>query len=193
MMMDVGAVEQVDPSAPDIAHFTLLPGATRFRWYACATAVSTPQQAWNELIGDKSAIDDQINTQPVVILGHVPPSNNDCAGNRVAEISVIGDNPDEVNLQVRADNPGWLFQADTWYPGWIAQVDGKVTPIYPANVAFRAIPVPAGVHEIRITYKPISFYLGAGLTLLTALGLCGWVFLLSWRQQKVGEWRIEKE
>jgi hypothetical protein len=49
---------------------------------------------------------------------------------------------------------GFLFVAGTWAPGWSARVDGREAPVLPANLAFRAVPVPAGDHVVEMTYSP---------------------------------------
>ena len=81
-------------------------------------------------------------------------------------------------LDVEAPVDGWLFLSDTWYPGWVASIDGHEVPIHRANIAGRAIRVPAGTHEITFEYAPCSFRLGiaaaaVGLLLTLLLGLFG--------------------
>jgi uncharacterized membrane protein YfhO len=81
------------------------------------------------------------------------------------------ENPNRVVVHINSSKEGWLFQADTWYPGWIAEVDGEVTSIQVANGAFRAVPVPVGNHTVVFDYQPVSFYLGFGLSLIAIIGL----------------------
>ena len=45
---------------------------------------------------------------------------------------------------------------DLYYPGWIAEIDGKATPILQADVLFRALEVPAGTHHITFRFVPFS-------------------------------------
>ena len=67
--------------------------------------------------------------------------------------------------------------SDTYYRGWKAFVDGEETKIYRADYTFRAIPLNAGTHRLEFVYDPMSFKLGAGVTLLGILGCIGmgWV------------------
>ena len=76
---------------------------------------------------------------------------------------------------VRATTPqaGWLAVTEKSYPGWEAEVNGVSTPIHRANVAFRAVRVPAGEVTVRFVYRPTMLRLGALLTLLTLLGAAG--------------------
>ena len=67
-------------------------------------------------------------------------------------------------LNVAAECPAWLILSDPWYPGWEAEVDGKLTPIYRYKQALRAIPVPAGEYVVQFVYRPRSVFLGGWLT-----------------------------
>jgi hypothetical protein len=58
----------------------------------------------------------------------------------------------EIRLRVRAAAPALLFLGDNYYPAWHARVDGRETPVLRADVTFRAVPVPAGEHEILFRY-----------------------------------------
>jgi hypothetical protein len=91
----------------------------------------------------------------------------------------------EVVLECDADSGGFLYMSDTYYPGWRAYVDGKRTTIYRANLAFRAVYVPAGAHTAVFRYVPMSFYIGLGLTLL-GIALCIWFVLRDRRRNKNG-------
>ena len=56
------------------------------------------------------------------------------------EIAVIEEVPGRVKLFVSSENGGWLVMRDTWYPGWIAQVDGERIDIYKARFSFQGCP-----------------------------------------------------
>ena len=49
---------------------------------------------------------------------------------------------------------------------------GESVEIHPANVALRAVFVPAGRHRVTFTYRPIGTYFGLALGLL---GLLAWI------------------
>ncbi|MBN2490551.1 MAG: YfhO family protein [Planctomycetes bacterium] len=88
--------------------------------------------------------------------------------------------PQLVQLEVEAPRDCWLFLSDTYYPGWVATVDGEETWIHRANITGRAVEIPAGRHEVIFTYRPTSVRNGV---LLGALGL----FLLAslWLQARL--------
>ena len=49
-----------------------------------------------------------------------------------------------------------LLVHDLYYPGWVAEVDGKQTPIVRADLLFRAVRVPAGTHRVTFNFTPFS-------------------------------------
>jgi hypothetical protein len=85
--------------------------------------------------------------------------------------------PNQVQVRVTLERAGWLVLADTFYPGWQAWADGRPAAIRPANLAFRAVALPAGEHTVRFHYRPDTFAWGARLSLaglsLWAIGLLG--------------------
>ncbi len=67
--------------------------------------------------------------------------------------------------------PGYLVLTDTHYPGWRATVDGQPAEILEANHAFRAVQLDRGEHTVLFEYQPLSFRLGAWITLVALVVL----------------------
>ena len=76
--------------------------------------------------------------------------------------------PESIAVRCRADAPTYLVVSDAADPDWRATVDGREEPIRFANVAMRAVAVPAGDSLVEMTYRPTSLSRGA---ILSALGL----------------------
>jgi len=87
-----------------------------------------------------------------------------------------------VSIRSKANKPGFVFLGDSYYPGWKAMIDGEETRLYRANYLFRAVYVPAGEHELRFVFRPLSFQLGLSIT-LTSLALIAGLFAYKISQQ----------
>lgn len=74
-----------------------------------------------------------------------------------------------VELRVKLNSKKFLFMSESYYPGWSALVDGKPETIYRANYVFRALLLEPGEHKIVFRYNPLSFKIGAAITLLTIM------------------------
>ncbi|HSX40162.1 MAG TPA: YfhO family protein, partial [Candidatus Saccharimonadales bacterium] len=96
-------------------------------------------------------------------------------------VKIASYTPDKITINVSTNVPQLLFLSDAYYPGWKAYVDGKVTEIYRADYAFRAVKVPAGKHMIIFSYQPQSFFLGL---LLAAFGVIGMLGALWYHKEK---------
>ncbi len=90
-----------------------------------------------------------------------PPPPLSGASAETESVRIIDDSdPDALALEARLDQPGLVVIADTYYPGWEAWVDEKPSSIYPANLAFRAVYIPAGVHRVVLRYRQRWFHYG---------------------------------
>jgi hypothetical protein len=91
-----------------------------------------------------------------------------------AEILKLEDT--DVKIQTQTAAPAFLVLSDVFYPGWQATIDGQPTKIYQTNYVQRGVKVPAGEHVVEYRFEPMSFKLGAGIS-LAALSLSGyWVW-----------------
>jgi len=88
---------------------------------------------------------------------------------------VVMNQPHHVQIHVDMDAPGLLVLNHLHYPGWAARrtaADG--TPpvplaIHRSNLLMRGVLLPAGRHTVDFHYRPLEFYIGAVISLLTAL------------------------
>ncbi len=81
-------------------------------------------------------------------------------------------------LRVTSDRPALLVISENYYPAWKAAVDGEAAPVLRANYTFRAIPVGAGEHTVRLEYDSDTLDRSAlasvsVLVLLLAVALAG--------------------
>lgn len=71
---------------------------------------------------------------------------------------------DAVTLIVHPERPAWALLTDVHHPGWKAEVNGARAPIARADFAFRAVRVGAGCSEIVLRFRPVTWPLGAALS-----------------------------
>jgi hypothetical protein len=90
---------------------------------------------------------------------------------------VVADAPDRVVLEAALATSGYVVLLDGFAAGWRAYVDGRPAPVLRANVAFRAVQVPAGRHTIEYVYRPP--WMLAGLAVSAAAALAGAAFGLN--------------
>jgi uncharacterized membrane protein YfhO len=81
-----------------------------------------------------------------------------------------------VVFDIEAKEKGLLILTEAWYPGWKAKIDGRVYDTIPANGFMRAVPVPAGKHQIRMFFHQDSLAAGC-LISLVSIGLVSAAFV----------------
>ncbi len=75
-----------------------------------------------------------------------------------------------VTVRTSSPTPAFLVLSDVFYPGWQATIDGQPTKIFQTNYVQRGVQVPAGEHVVAYRFAPLSFKLGAGITLGALFG-----------------------
>lgn len=149
-------------------------------------------------------IDSQISTQP-----EAAPLIDSSQPFTPATITRYSAN--EVEARVAVEGPAWLVLADTWFPGWKAFIRSpdplpafslpgggepeREVPIFRADGAFRAVPLPKGEWLVRFKYTPDSVKIGFFASFLGgALLLLGAAFWAWGRiyQEQPGEHEVRR-
>jgi hypothetical protein len=91
--------------------------------------------------------------------------------------------PNRIELKSSSTNDTYLVLSELYYPGWKAYVDGSEVKIYHANYLLRAIKLSKGKHEIVFSYKPMSFYTGAGISGISVI-MIGCMCVVSLRSKR---------
>lgn len=99
-----------------------------------------------------------------------PPLLETCDGDTV---DLIQHRPNAVEIAVGMRCRGMVILSDTYFPGWRATVDGQPAQIHEAYGSIRGVVVEKGSHTVRMVYRPLSVYAGAGLSLLGCLLTAG--------------------
>jgi hypothetical protein len=76
-------------------------------------------------------------------------------------------------IEIRAEGPGLLVVSEAAYPGWWAQVDDREATLLTAGGWMRAVILGPGIHTVRLTFAPLSVFVGLGITLVSLLAYLG--------------------
>lgn len=90
------------------------------------------------------------------------------------QVTIVDYSAETVTLAVNSATDAFLVLSDSYFPGWRAMIDGVETPIYPTNILFRGIEVPAGEHTVTFRYQPQSWQWGLRLS---GCGIVLWLAL----------------
>ncbi|MFH1338773.1 MAG: hypothetical protein ABIH40_02885 [Candidatus Omnitrophota bacterium] len=90
----------------------------------------------------------------------------------------------EVVIRAELKGGGYLVLSDVNYPGWKASVlnlstgEERQADIFYANYIFRCIPLEKGNYLIRFSFRPVSFFVGSFISVLTILSvILGLIFI----------------
>jgi hypothetical protein len=109
-----------------------------------------------------------------------------------ASIELTKYEPNVLTYRSNNGQAGMAVFSEMYYPkGWKAYIDGKVSPIFKANYALRALRVPAGQHLIEFKFQPTVVTEGSKISLassaILALIVLGGLFFSFWRSRKAGK------
>ena len=76
--------------------------------------------------------------------------------NDTRSVRILSYQNTEIIIEAQSETGGFVTLNDSWDDWWQVEVDGKVARIERANVAFRAVGVPPGKHQIRFVFRPFS-------------------------------------
>lgn len=157
----------------------------RFQTYANHVFVDTSEEALEIL---RSA------DEPVLTLEVPPfadrklmaesPATAPAAVRPQIEYELLIDEPTHYRLNVKAEQPGWIFLADANYPGWRAYVDGAETMIYTAQILGKAVAIPEGEHQVELTFQSSSYRIGLLITQATLLAIAVAAIVVAARRRR---------
>ena len=140
---------------------------------------------------------------PVLDSSAVEPSTSSAASAPVSsasEGSVLGSSaaesspialtsyaPNELHYTIELPEDRVVAFSEIYYPGWTATIDGAPAEVGRVNYVLRALRVPAGKHEVILTFKPASIRVTNAIA-YTAIALLfvGFLFVgfLTFRRRK---------
>jgi hypothetical protein len=126
-----------------------------------------------------------------VILSAPPPAELGNADTSAQQLTVKKDTGDILVVDAAAPTSGFVVVSDNVQNDFTATVDGKTAPIVDADYAVGAVYMPAGQHEVTLTYAPRGRTFGAVVSLVStavlivaALPAAWWLFRRRRRQKE---------
>lgn len=101
------------------------------------------------------------------------------SGDERIPAKIVTYKPNYISIESKSEKKAKLVLTDTFYPGWKAKIDGKLTPISKYQNTFRMVDVPQGTHKVEFIFKPNSVIFGAIISLSTVLV----IVLLLWQRK----------
>lgn len=89
-------------------------------------------------------------------------------------VQLVKYEPNELQYSVSSEKGGVVVFSEIYYPGWTMEIDGKTTEIGRADYTLRAAYIPAGEHQVVMTFKPKSIKITEAIayTAIILLILC---------------------
>lgn len=129
---------------------------------------------WRVMTNDMAALTTlgSTNFQPeaeVLLAEEIPAPAAGTAAGGTAEYTAY--EPKQFKIKTSSAAPGVLLVNDRYSPDWKITIDGQPAKLLRANVMMRAVPVPAGSHEVVWRYQPklTAFYISLSAILLGAI------------------------
>jgi hypothetical protein len=105
--------------------------------------------------------------QTALIYDHPPTTESELTP---IPATVTSFEPERITIQADTPTVGILSIALPNYPGWFATMDSEPIPILELYGALSGVFIPAGEHVVQFIYNPLSYRVGAVLSLFTWVG-----------------------
>lgn len=96
---------------------------------------------------------------------------NNIAENKSADIKITQISPGEYKIKKNAKKEGEIIFSCAYCKGWVIRYNKKEVPILQFNDIMGIFYAPKGVEEITVIYSPLSFKIGAFITVLSLIVL----------------------
>lgn len=155
----------------------------------CAISVDVPEvYMTNDVVSAEDVIFDEWLQDGTVSPYQIYVDNNKIKNNTTGaesqidiEYFISGD----MKMEISQETDGYLVVQQSYYPGWKVYVDGKEAELEKINDTFLGVYLEEGLHQVHFEFKPVDFYVGAGITLVFLVALV--VNLVLYIKKKGGE------
>jgi Bacterial membrane protein YfhO len=135
-------------------------------WLVNSLEVMAPELVRDAVLNGNMP-DGRLFDSSTVALAETPLANMKLNLSSSDYAQVRGYVPGRIELEVSSKTNAFLVVSESYYPGWIAVVDGQPADIVRTDYLLMGLRVPAGIHDVVLSYSPRIFALGAALSALT--------------------------
>lgn len=168
-------------------HVNRVDGAARVRFVERARVVGSLDEAVAGLSSPDFDPDREVllHDVPEASRGAVSQHQNRATpfGN-AGQAAIVSEDNRHVAVDVTAPQDGFLLLADTFFPGWSADVDGTAVSIYRANISVRAVPVSAGRHRVDFRFDPPGVRQGITISIVAIVALLAWCAVAAYADRR---------
>ncbi|HEX7181299.1 MAG TPA: YfhO family protein [Thermoanaerobaculia bacterium] len=131
------------------------------RWIVAGPREAAPDPRWRPVYAGKDArVWERPGAMPLV---HWEEGTG--------EARILRRDPGSWEIGWRSPAPGLLVIAETWDPGWTAEVDGRSVDVLSVDRALLGVRLGPGEGRLELRYRPEGFVAGAVLSLMGLIGI----------------------
>ncbi len=162
-LMGVGTILQRGEKGEIIYHSSGIGDWLPVQLVSCASFVESDEAAL------KAVFEGDLDLERVLIIEDKQTEQHLSCREGTAQIELLYQSGRKLRVHLEADQPGYVFWSQVWYPGWTWRIDGEPAEVLRVNYLFQGAAVDQGEHILQMEYRPISFRIGAGTSLMMAL------------------------
>jgi hypothetical protein len=181
-LMNVGSVTQLDVARQSGISVINIRSLGMYQFFAHAKFVHSPEEALDAAIALYSS---GKADKPLIVESDAPSIENNSLQplNFQVQSSVEYFLPTRQIVDVDSSVDFWLFESETYYPGWKVKVDGAKSALLPADGMFRAVWLKNGKHRVEFYYQPDWLFQVAGITMAAWLVVSLLITLALWKSK----------
>ena len=138
---------------------TKLLGQLNVKYIVSFFPLNDPNLVFQDKAGNSQVYKNKDYRPRVWIQSNLDPANPD-----FTQVTRLTWSPNKI--EVNANHEGWLVFSEIDYPGWFAAIDGQPVEIARYNNLLRSVHLPPGEHTVELEFRPMSVYIGIGLSIL---------------------------
>lgn len=129
------------------------------RWASCAIDVDS-KEALRQTIQNHSK-------ESIIIENQKEKGKTNNCQTAKTEINITKLQAEEIIVNIKNSDSGWIWISNIYYPGWEINIDGQPSVIKRVNYLFFGAEIIGGSHLVEFVYHPYSFYWGLAISIFS--------------------------